>query len=83
MLRKLNVNAFGLAFGLTWAGATFLLGVLASFGYGTDLVSFLSKLYIGYEATLVGSIFGALWAFVDAYIGGVAIAFLYNKFSSL
>lgn len=81
MLRKLNVNAIGLSFGLTWAGAIFILGVLASFGYGVDLVSFLSELYIGYEATLVGSILGAIWAFAYAYIVGVVIASFYNKFS--
>ena len=82
MLRRINVKAFGLALGLTWAGGIFILGFAASFGYGVEIVDFISKGYIGYEATLKGASIGAVWAFVDAFIGGVIFAWLYNKFSS-
>jgi len=40
----------------------------------------ISSLYIGYAATLLGSIIGAIWAFVDGFIGGVIVAWLYNAF---
>jgi hypothetical protein len=82
MLRRINIKALGLSLGLTWAGGVFVLGFAASFGYGVDLVEFISRFYLGYEATLIGALVGALWAFVDAFIGGVVIAWLYNKFSS-
>ena len=83
MLEKINIKALGLALGLTWAGGVFILGFFASFGYGTNLVNFISKLYIGYEPTLTGALTGALWAFVCAFVGGVVVAWLYNKFSTM
>jgi hypothetical protein len=83
MLRRINVKALGLAFGFTWAGGIFVLGFAASFDYGIDLVNFIAKLYIGYEPTLTGSLIGALWAFTDAFLGGAAVAWLYNKFSEI
>jgi hypothetical protein len=36
-------------------------------------------LYIGYEPTLLGAITGAVWAFVDAFILGVLVAWIYNR----
>ena len=81
MSGKINIKAFGLALGLTWAGGVFILGFAASFGYGLELVDFISKLYVGYGPTLTASLVGAIWAFADAFLGGVVIAWLYNKFS--
>jgi len=80
MFKRIKVKALGLAFGLTWAGVIFLLGLTASFGYGVDFVEFISRLNIGYGPTLVGSIIGSLWAFVEAFICGAVVAWIYNKF---
>ncbi|HJN62760.1 MAG TPA: bacteriophage holin [Candidatus Paceibacterota bacterium] len=81
MYRKFHVNAFGLALGLLWAGGVFVLGLLVSFGHGEMFMELISSFYPGYEATLTGSVIGAVWAFVNAYIGGVIFAWLYNKLS--
>jgi hypothetical protein len=83
MLRRINVQALGLALGFTWGIGVFALGLIASFGYGIEFVEFVSKFYLGYKATLVGSLTGFLWASVNAYICGVVIAWFYNKFSSM
>jgi len=40
----------------------------------------LSSVYIGYGPTFVGSISGAVWAFVDGLLFGVVVAWLYNRF---
>ena len=38
----------------------------------------LERIYIGYSFTPFGSLIGALWGFVDWYIGGAIFAWLYN-----
>jgi hypothetical protein len=81
MLRRINIKALGLSLGLTWAGGVFILGFASSFGYGVDIVNLLSKLYVGYAPTFTGSVVGATWAFLDAFLAGVVIAWLYNKFA--
>ena len=81
-MAKLNVKAFGLAVGIVWGVGMFVLGIIAmAFGYGDRFVEILSSLYIGYKATFLGSIVGAVWGFIDAGIGGIIVAWLYNKFA--
>ena len=50
------------------------------FGWGREIVELASSLYLGYAATCLGTIIGTTWAFIDGFIGGVIIAWLYNKF---
>jgi hypothetical protein len=52
----------------------------AFFGWGMLVVQVLSSLYIGYGPTFVGTIAGAVWAFVDGFVAGVLIAWLYKQF---
>ena len=81
-MAKLIVKAFGLAVGIVWGVGMFVLGIIAmAFGYGDRFVEILSSLYIGYKATFLGSIVGAVWGFIDAGIGGIIVAWLYNKFA--
>ena len=80
-MAKLNVKALGLSLGLLWGGLTLLMGLSSiMFNYCTQWVELLSTVYIGYKPTLLGSIIGAVWGFIDAGIVGVLIAWLYNKF---
>jgi len=77
----LGVISFGLAVGVTWAIAVFVLGLAAwLFGWGVDAAIALASLYIGYGPSLVGAIAGAVWGFVDGLILGVLVAWLYNRF---
>lgn len=77
----LGVISLGLAIGVTSAIAVFLLGIMAwLFGWGVEVASALSGLYIGYGPSFVGAIAGAVWAFVDGLILGVMIAWFYNRF---
>ena len=81
-MAKLDVKALGLALGIIWGIAMFIMGIVAMFfNYGDGFVTALGSLYIGYKVTILGSVFGALWGFIDAGIAGVIIAWLYNKFS--
>jgi hypothetical protein len=77
----LGVVSFGLAVGLTWAVFVFVLGLVAALlGWGVVIAGALSSLYVGYGPTLIGSIAGAVWAFVNGLVAGVLIAWFYNRF---
>lgn len=80
IMAKLDVNAFGLACGLTWGGAMFLLGVIDIFTvWGDAFGVVMSSFYVGYTPTPIGSLIGGAWGFCDAGIGGAVVAWLYNK----
>lgn len=77
----LGVAAFGFALGLTCAIFVFLLGLSASLlGWGVELAVALSSVFVGFGPTIVGTIAGAVWAFVDGLVAGIMIAWLYNRF---
>ncbi|MDH5749021.1 MAG: hypothetical protein OEY85_06900, partial [Rhodospirillales bacterium] len=65
----LGVISFGLAAGLTYGLFILLIGLSATFfEWGLAPVSVLSHLYVGYSPTLIGSIAGTVWAFVNGFI---------------
>ena len=79
----LGVISFGLALGITAAVVVFLIGVTtALFGWGILVVQVLSTLLIGYEPNFVGAVAGAVWAFVDGFVAGMFMAWLYNRFAA-
>lgn len=79
---KLNVKALGLALGIIWGGAAFIIGLWATmYGPAAVLVNFMGDFYLGYAPGFLGAIIGFFWGFVDAGIGGVIIAWLYNLLS--
>jgi hypothetical protein len=76
---KLNVKAFAIACGLIWGGCALVFGLWASFfAPAAGVVDFLGQFYIGYAAGFVGAIIGLVWGFIDAAIGGLILAWLYN-----
>ena len=80
---SLGVVSLGLAVGIAWALGVFLLGLAAGLlDWGVPVVAVMSSVYIGSSPSFVGSITGAVWGFFDGFIGGVVIAWLYNRFAS-
>ncbi|UTC24433.1 bacteriophage holin [Candidatus Comchoanobacter bicostacola] len=77
--QKISPLAFGLSFGILWAIGLVIISILALYtGFAMSMVNVFSTLYLGYELTILGVIIGTLWAFVDAFIGGFLVAYLYN-----
>ncbi|MFC1543027.1 bacteriophage holin [Candidatus Neomarinimicrobiota bacterium] len=80
---KLNVRALGLAGGILWGLAIFLLTYwFLLFGYGGTMLGKIANVYLGYSVTWYGAFIGLVWGFVDGFIGGALLAWLYNKFSA-
>jgi hypothetical protein len=78
MDNKIQPVPLGVAIGVLWAACVFFLGITAMFDWGGGIVDVLGSLYIGYTASVLGAIIGAIWAFVDGLVGGVLVAWLYN-----
>jgi hypothetical protein len=78
-MNKLQPLALGIAFGVIWAIGIFFAGVFAMFNWGNAFVDVLASFYLGYGASIVGAIIGALWAVVDGFCAGYAIAWVYNS----
>jgi hypothetical protein len=53
------------------------------FVYGELFVATIGTMYVGYDATIVGSLIGGAFAFVCAFICGIIFAWLYNLFVRL
>jgi hypothetical protein len=76
---KLNVKAFALACGILWGlGLFFLTWWIIAFDGITHEVTLIGRLYRGYNISPLGSLVGFIWGFVDAFIGGAIMAWLYN-----
>jgi hypothetical protein len=77
-MNKCQPLALGVGIGALWAIYVFFAGIFAMFGWANALVETLASLYIGYGASVIGAIIGAIWAFVDGFVAGVVIAWIYN-----
>ena len=76
---KLNVMAFALAFAIFWGLAVLLVTWwIILFEGPTGEVTVLGHIYRGYNISMVGSLIGLAWAFVDALVCGAIFAWLYN-----
>lgn len=77
-MNRLNVKALAIAIGSSWGLCMLFAGWAAIFGWSVQFVEVMASVYVGYGASFLGGIIGALWGFVDGAIAGVIIAFVYN-----
>ncbi len=76
---KLNVKAFALACGILWGLGLFVLTWwVIAFDGSTSEITMIGRLYRGYTISPLGSLLGLLYGFIDAFIGGAILAWLYN-----
>lgn len=82
---KLSVKAVALSAAILWALCLFMVITLnmVTDSYGSEFLSVVGSIYPGYHpGTGVPSIIiGSLYGFVDAGIGGLVFAWLYNLFT--
>ena len=79
---RLNVMVFALTCALFWGVGLFLitLWIILWDGSNSD-PTFIGRVYRGYNLTVMGGLFGSMWAFADGLIGGAIFAWLYNLIS--
>lgn len=78
---KLSVKGMAFAMGIVWSLSILVTAISAMYGWGGMFVEVMSSLYKGYTPSIKGALIGAAWAFGDGFIGGAALAFIYNKFA--
>jgi hypothetical protein len=78
-MMRLSVKGLGLALGVTWGAGVLMLGLIGAIGWGRAVVDVLGSLYLGFRPTLLGSVIGGAWAFVDGALAGVVVAWLHNR----
>lgn len=77
---KLHALGFGFALGILGGISMFIIGLFAMGGYGASYVTMVSSIYVGFGPTILGSVIGAIWGFLDCFVFGVIFAALYNCF---
>ena len=76
---KLNVKAFALTCGIIWGLGLFALTWwIIAFDGATGEATLIGRLYRGYTISPLGSVYGLVWGFFDALVGGAVTAWLYN-----
>ncbi|MBW3019293.1 bacteriophage holin [Candidatus Woesearchaeota archaeon] len=78
---KWSVRGLALSVGLVWAISVLILSLTSKFlNYGLAFTGPLQSVYVGYELSLIGIVVGVAWAFLDGFIGGAIVAWVYNLF---
>jgi len=76
---RLHAIGFGVAMGLLWSICVMIMALIAMTGdWGAEFVRWLGSLYIGYDASISGAFVGLAWGFVDGFVCGAILAWLYN-----
>ena len=77
---KLDVIETGKIFGAVWGSFVFLLGFSVYLrNRDSRFIKVLSKVYFGFNGTLPGSLIGGGWGFLDGFLTGIVLAWIYNK----
>ncbi|MFC1550024.1 bacteriophage holin [Candidatus Neomarinimicrobiota bacterium] len=79
---KFNIKAFSITCGLIWGfGLLFVTWWIILFDGASESITFIGKIYRGYNISIGGSLIGFIWAFIDGIIIGMVFAWLYNVLS--
>jgi len=80
MKNNLDVKALALTIGIVWAAVLFLITIVSqATGYGIEFLRSISSLYPGFEISIKGAFIGAIYGFVDGFLGTYVIAWVYKK----
>ena len=76
---RLRARALGIAIGIVWGLAVFAATIWdVAAGMGKTM-ALLGVFYPYYRVSLVGSVVGLIWGFVNGFLFGASVAWLYNK----
>lgn len=78
---QISPVSFGLALGVFWGVSVLLMGLMAYFfGFEEGVVAIIGNMYIEYQISIIGSFLRGIIGFIDGFITGVILAWLYNFF---
>jgi hypothetical protein len=79
---KLRVRAFGLATGVVAGLFVFFITMVSIWLGRGETIDALVVPFPGFSRSIGGAIVGMIWGFVDGFIGGALLAWLYNRFAT-
>jgi hypothetical protein len=75
----LDAMRLGIAGGIVGAICMFIMTILAMHtGIGQAWVAMMVGVYPGYAATMAGAFIGAIWGFIEGFVGFYLIGWFYN-----
>jgi len=82
-IMKLSPTALGLAGGIMWALIVCILTLTSIWtgGYATEVLNLIGNIYPGYQITVWGAFVGLVYGFIDGFLGGYILAWVYNIFA--
>jgi hypothetical protein len=79
-MMRIHTKALALSSGVVCGGAVFIMTLLGTFfDYGLDFLVVLRSVYPGYSISIIGSIIGLLYGFLDGVIWFGLIGWFYNR----
>jgi hypothetical protein len=82
-IMKIYATKLGMAGGILWGVSLFCMTILCTYtGYGKPILDLIVAVYPGYEITLLGSLIGLVYGFIDCFLFFFLLAWLYNKMVS-
>ena len=79
---KINQKALGLSLGIVWGGCLFFTTWLCYLaGYGREFLNIAQSIYPGFSISPLGSVVGFVYGFVDLFVCGYIVAWIYNRFA--
>lgn len=77
---KLDAVKFGIAFGIIYATIFFLYAMIgALFGWGEEMIDLIGKFYVGFGASFMGAVIGAIWGLAIGFVFFALAAWIYNR----
>lgn len=77
---KWDIKRFALTGGIIWAVLLFVTTLISvSTGYATPFLNVIASIYPGYSISVIGSIVGLVYGFLDILIGVYIFVWLYKK----
>ena len=84
IMSDIHAIRLGLTLGLIFGISVFILSFIAPRNYGMVFFGLLEDVYIGCNRkTFIGKFLCGFMAFLDAFIGGVLIGYIYNHLNSI
>ena len=81
---KIHPVSFGISWGLVWGLSVFALAFIPELlNYGSGIATALESIYPGFNTDFVGALIGFVLAFIDAGVGALVVAFIYNTIEGL
>jgi hypothetical protein len=75
---KLRVRAFALATGIVWGFGIFVVTLWAVAANRGLTLAHIEGYYLGYTVSVGGAFVGLIWGFVNGFVAGALLAWLYG-----